>query len=344
MPRGQKSKLRAREKRRRNRDETQGLQSAQATTAEEEETTPSTSSVLGDVPPSSPVASTSQEPQEAPTTTRAVAGGSRRRSNAGAKSRVEGGKHSSQASTSTASAPKDPLSGKVGLLVQFMLYKYKLKEPIKKAEMLKIINKRYREHFPEIFKRTSERMELVFGLELKENKPGGHSYTLVSTLNLTSDSDVSNGWGFPKNGLLMPLLGVIFLNGNCTSEEDIWEFLNILGIYDGKRHFIFGEPRKLITQDLVQEKYLEYRQVSGSDPPRYEFLWGPRAHAETSKMKVLEFLAKVHDTVPSAFLPHYEEALRDEEEQAQARATAKAASATKASARSRAKSSCSTPP
>ncbi|KAM8896573.1 melanoma-associated antigen B4 [Lycaon pictus] len=344
MPRGQKSKLRAREKRRRNRDETQGLHSAQATTAEEEETTPSTSSVLGDVPPSSPVASTSQEPQEAPTTTRAVAGGSRRRSNAGAKSQVEGGKHSSQASTSTASAPKDPLTGKVGLLVQFMLYKYKLKEPIKKAEMLKIINKRYREHFPEIFKRTSERMELVFGLELKEIKPGGHSYTLMSTLNLTSDSDVSNGWGFPKNGLLMPLLGVIFLNGNCTSEEDIWEFLNILGIYDGKRHFIFGEPRKLITQDLVQEKYLEYRQVSGSDPPRYEFLWGPRAHAETSKMKVLEFLAKVHDTVPSAFLPHYEEALRDEEERAQARATAKAASATKASAHSRATSSHSTPP
>uniref|UniRef100_A0A8C0JZI6 MAGE domain-containing protein n=1 Tax=Canis lupus dingo TaxID=286419 RepID=A0A8C0JZI6_CANLU len=286
--------------------QTQGLQSAQATTAEEEETTPSTSSVLGNVPPSSPVASTSQEPQEAPTTTRAVA------------------------STSTASAPKDPLTGKVGLLVQFMLYKYKLKEPIKKAEMLKIINKRYREHFPEIFKRTSERMELVFGLELKEIKPGGHSYTLMSTLNLTSDSDVSNGWGFPKNGLLMPLLGVIFLNGNCTSEEGIWEFLNILGIYDGKRHFIFGEPRKLITQDLVQEKYLEYRQlitedlvklkyleyrqVPNSNPACYEFLWGPRAHAETSKMKVLEFWAKINHTVPSAFHSWYEEALRDEED------------------------------
>ena len=64
-------------------------------------------------------------------------------------------------------------------------------------------------------------------------------------------------------------------------------------------------------------KYMEYRQVAHSDPPCYEFLWGPGAHAETSKMKVLEFLAKVNDTVPSA-LSQYEEALRDEEERARA--------------------------
>uniref|UniRef100_A0A8C0JY49 MAGE domain-containing protein n=1 Tax=Canis lupus dingo TaxID=286419 RepID=A0A8C0JY49_CANLU len=242
---------------------------------------------------------------EAPTTTRAVAGGSRRRSNAGAKSQVEG----------------DPLTGKVGLLVQFMLYKYKLKEPIKKAEMLKIINKRYREHFPEIFKRTSERMELVFGLELKEIKPGGHSYTLMSTLNLTSDSDVSNGWGFPKTGLLMNLLGVIFMKGNCATEEKIWEFLNKMRVYAGKRHFIFGEPKKLITEDLVKLKYLEYRQVPNSNPACYEFLWGPRAHAETSKMKVLEFWAKINHTVPSAFHSWYEEALRDEEDRVKAAVT-----------------------
>ena len=65
-------------------------------------------------------------------------------------------------------------------------------------------------------------------------------------------------------------------------------------------------------------KYLEYHQVANGDPPRYEFLWSPRAHVETSKMKVLKFLAKVNDTVPSAFSSHYEEALRDEEERARA--------------------------
>ncbi|EFB26645.1 hypothetical protein PANDA_005274, partial [Ailuropoda melanoleuca] len=344
MPRGHKSKLRAREKRRHNRGETQGLTSAQATTAEEEETTPASSPVLGDAPSSSPVPGTSQEPQEALATTSAAAAVSRPRSNVGAKGQVEKNKNSSRASTSPESARKDLLTRKVGMLVQFLLYKYKLRAPIRRADMLKLVNKRYREDFPEILRRASEHMELVYGLELKEVKPGSCSYILISSLDLSSDGSVSSGHDLPKNGLLMPLLGVIFLRGNCASEEDIWKFLNILGIYDGRRHLVFGEPRKLITHDFVQEKYLEYRQVANSDPPRYEFLWGPRARAEISKMRVLEFLAKIHDTVPSAFPCHYEEALRDEEERARARAAAGAASTTKAGARSRAKSSRSAPP
>ncbi|KAB1253584.1 Melanoma-associated antigen B4 [Camelus dromedarius] len=211
-------------------------------------------------------------------------------------------------------------------------------------EMLKTVGKRNRKNFLEILGRASEHMELVFGLELKEVKPNSHSYALVSKLDLTDDESLGSGWGLPKNGLLIPLLGVIFLNGNCASEEETWEFLNILGVYDGRRHFIFGEPRKLITEDLVQEKYLEYRQVPNSDPPCYEFLWGPKAHAETSKMKVLEFWAKVNDTVPTAFPTHYEEALRDGEERARARAAARDGPTATASARSRATSSRSSHP
>jgi hypothetical protein len=116
----------------------------------------------------------------------------------------------------------------------------------------------------------------------------------------------------------MNLLGVIFMKGNCATEEDIWDFLGKMNIYAGKRHFLFGEPKKLITQDLVQLKYLEYRQVPGSDPACYELLWGLRAHAEASKMRVLEFLARINHLDSSAFHFGYEEALKDEEERAQA--------------------------
>ncbi|XP_004435152.1 PREDICTED: melanoma-associated antigen B2-like [Ceratotherium simum simum] len=340
MPRGQKSKLRAREKRRQVRGETQCPSGAQATAAEVGESP--TSPVSGGTPPSSPAAGCPQKPQGAPATRSRAAGVSRPRSHVGAKSQVEESENSSQASTSTQSPHDDLLSRKVGLLMEFLLEKYKMKEPIKRADMLKLVHKRYREHFPEILRRASERIELVFGLDLKEVKPNGLCYTLISKLDLREDGSLSDDWGFPKSGLLMPLLGVIFLNGNCTSEEEIWEFLNILGVYDGRRHLIFGEPRKLITEDLVQQKYLEYRQVPNSAPPRYEFRWGPRAHAETSKMKVLEFLAKVYGTTPSAFPFHYAEALRDEEERTRARAAASAASAAttaKGSARSKARAS-----
>ncbi|NP_001233531.1 MAGEB4 isoform 1 [Pan troglodytes] len=345
MPRGQKSKLRAREKRQRTRGQTQDLKVGQPTAAEKEESPSSSSSVLRDTASSSLAFGIPQEPQREPPTTSAAAAMSCTGSDEGDKSQDEENASSSQASTSTERSLKDSLTRKTKMLVQFLLYKYKMKEPTTKAEMLKIISKKYKEHFPEIFRKVSQRTELVFGLALKEVNPTTHSYILVSMLG-PNDGNQSSAWTLPRNGLLMPLLSVIFLNGNCAREEEIWEFLNMLGIYDGKRHLIFGEPRKLITQDLVQEKYLEYQQVPNSDPPRYQFLWGPRAHAETSKMKVLEFLAKVNDTTPNNFPLLYEEALRDEEERAGAwpRVAARRGTIAMTSAYSRATSSSSSHP
>lgn len=70
----------------------------------------------------------------------------------------------------------------------------------------------------------------------------------------------------------MNILAVIFLKGNRATEEEVWESLNMLGIYAGRRHAIFGEPKGLIMKDLVQLKYLEHYQVPTSDPACYEFL------------------------------------------------------------------------
>uniref|UniRef100_A0A8C8ZTG3 MAGE domain-containing protein n=1 Tax=Prolemur simus TaxID=1328070 RepID=A0A8C8ZTG3_PROSS len=125
--------------------------------------------------------------------------------------------------------------------------------------------------------------------------------------------------GAPKTGLLILILGAIFMKGNCATEEQVWEVLSVMWLHSGRKHFVFGEPREFITKELVKEKYLEYHQVPNSDPTQYEFLWGPRAHAETRKMKLLDFLAKIHGTHPSSFPSQYAEALRDEAERAQAR-------------------------
>lgn len=61
---------------------------------------------------------------------------------------------------------------------------------------------------------------------------------------------LSDNQSMPKHGLLMIILGVIFTVGNCASEEDIWDFLNIMEVYAGREHFIFGEHRKLINHSL----------------------------------------------------------------------------------------------
>ncbi|XP_005406552.1 PREDICTED: melanoma-associated antigen 10-like [Chinchilla lanigera] len=206
---------------------------------------------------------------------------------------------------------------KVTNLVNFLLLKYQMQEPVTEAEIMDIIHNY--SHFSVIFDEAFECLQLVFGIELKDVKPPGQAYVLAPILGISYDGVSSEVQGMPKTGLLVLILSIIFLHGDCAPEEEIWQTLNVMGILPGTEHFIYGEPRKLILEDFVQEQYLVYRQVPNSDPPRYEFLWGPRTHAEITKMQILQFLSSIGGNDPRSFTQRYEEALRDEEERAQAR-------------------------
>ncbi|XP_008592589.1 PREDICTED: melanoma-associated antigen B10-like [Galeopterus variegatus] len=326
MPRGQKSKLRAREKRRQAREEHKGVKGAPATVAEKEKSVSSSSRHFKENPQRSSASGTTsdqQKPGKAPSGTAAAAAASSTRSHAGATSRVEEKPNTPQAQASTGHRQRGPVEKKSTMLMRYLLSKYQKKEPVTKADMLRNVIKTDKNRFPEILRRTSRHLELIFGLDMKEVDPNRNLYVLVNKLDLSCDARVNDKRGLPKTGLLMTVLALIFSNGNRATEEHIWKLLNLMGVYCGKKHFIFGEPRKLLTTDLVKEKYLEYRQVRNSDPPSFEFLWGPRAYAETSKMKVLKFFCTLNRTVPSAYPRLYEEALRDEEERARARFAAR---------------------
>ncbi|KAM9669243.1 putative MAGE domain-containing protein MAGEA13P [Dama dama] len=299
--------------------EAQGLVGSQVPVAEEKKATASLlSSLIQDTPEVVPTAGAQSVPQSSQgacsssTTIEAIP---LSKSNEG--SSQEEGLSSFQVPTFLLG---DVLNKKVAELVQLMNAKYAKKEPITKAEILENVIKEDEDHFPEIFSKACECMEIVFGLEAKEVDPTSHSYVLQTTLGLTYDGMLNDGQSMPKTGLLIYILGVIFMEGNRATEERIWQVLNMIGVCAGLKDFIYGEPRKLITEDLVKERYLEYQQVPNSDPPCYEFLWGPRAHAETSKMKILKFFSKVNGADPTSFPSWYEEALRDEKEKAQARA------------------------
>ncbi|XP_054977029.1 melanoma-associated antigen B4-like [Sorex araneus] len=305
MPRGQKSKLRARMKRQQTQGRNRNTMGAETKGAEGDQPSPSTAAASEGTAAGYSGADVLQLLEE--------------------EEGAEAQPSTSRAALYFASTRKDPLVRRTCMVVQFLLEKYRMKEPITQAALLKIVSKRYKDSFPEVIRRVSERMELVFGLELRETYPSGHTYTLVSKLGSTGVGDEVCPGELPKMGLLMTLLGVIFMKGNRAIEEEIWDFLSMLGIFPGRRHLIFGEPRKLITQEFVQERYLEYQLIPHSDPPVYEFLWGPRAYTETTKMKVLEVIAKINDNIPSNFPDMYEEALRDEEERARERSKQRAA-------------------
>jgi hypothetical protein len=65
------------------------------------------------------------------------------------------------------------------------------------------------------------------------------------------------------------------MKGNCATEENILEVLNVMVIYAGRNFFAYGDVKEVITQDLVQEGSLKYQQVPNSDCQCYHFLWGP---------------------------------------------------------------------
>ncbi|XP_035581268.1 melanoma-associated antigen 8-like [Zalophus californianus] len=233
----------------------------------------------------------------------------------------QGSSSSDEEGSSPCEEPEEPqpglqnlLQGKLAELVEFLLLKYHTKEPTSQAEMLEIVGKDAQDAFPVILGQACECMQLIFGIDVKEVDPSDHSYVLVPVLGLTYDGMLSGEEGVPKTGLLVVLLGVILLHGDRAPEEEVWETLGVMGVYAGQEHVIYGEPRELLTKVWVQEGYVEYWQVPGSDPARYEFLWGPRAHAETSKLQMLEYLLRVRCGQPASSLALSEEAVRDEEE------------------------------
>ncbi|XP_040599889.1 melanoma-associated antigen B4-like [Mesocricetus auratus] len=341
MPRGQKSKARAREKRRQTKTESQGLEGTQTKATEKRESPSSSARASGDAMASTAADVFSKLFQGMPHATTFSICIACKKSDKSAKSRQKKNMSSSRSQHSSKSPQKDLITRKTGMLIAYMLNKYKQKEPLLREEMLNVVNKSFKEQFPEILKKASNRMDLVFGLELKEVPPSGQSYELVSKLDFEDDGSRSSELGLPNRGILIPLLSVIYLNGYCAPEKEVWHFLSMLGVHDGVPHLIFGNIRKLITEDLVQEKYLEYHQVPSSDPPSYEFLWGPRAYSETNKMKVMDFLANINKTGSSTYPFSYEEALK-KEDRAQAEGAAQRSTTCKTKRRSKTKSSFAT--
>lgn len=93
----------------------------------------------------------------------------------------------------------------------------------------------------------------------------------------------------------MSILALIFIMGNSAKEALVWKVLGKLGMQPGRQHSIFGDPKKIVTEEFVRRGYLIYKPVPRSSPVEYEFFWGPRAHVESSKLKVMHFVARVRN-------------------------------------------------
>ncbi|XP_007953152.1 melanoma-associated antigen D4-like [Orycteropus afer afer] len=202
------------------------------------------------------------------------------------------------------------LQERANKLVKYLMIKDYKKIPMKRSDMLKDVIREYDEHFPEIIERATYTLEKKFGIHLKEIDKEEHLYILVCTRD-SSARILGKTKDTPRLSLLLVILGIIFMHGNHASEAVLWEALRKMGLRPGVRHPFLGDLRKLLTDDFVKQKYLEYRKIPNSSPPEYEFLWGLRACHETSKMRVLQFIAQNQNRDPQEWKAHFLEAVDD---------------------------------
>ncbi|XP_030049897.1 non-structural maintenance of chromosomes element 3 homolog isoform X2 [Microcaecilia unicolor] len=198
---------------------------------------------------------------------------------------------------------------KVGEVLQYLLVKDQKKLPIKRADIMKSVVKEYKDVYPEIMNRVGRTLQQVFGLQLEEVDTKNHIYILVNRLQRVEGDNMRVDDNTGKLGLLTVILSLIFMKGNVAKESVIWETLRRLRLDHGEKNSEFGDLKKLVTEEFVRQKYLEYTRIPHTEPVEYEFRWGPRAVKETSKMKILEFVSKIQNKDPQSWVTHYKEAM-----------------------------------
>ncbi|XP_049575872.1 necdin-like 2 [Syngnathus scovelli] len=203
---------------------------------------------------------------------------------------------------------------KITEVVQYILVKDQKKIPIRRADLVKNVIKEYRNVYPEIMKRVTHTFEQVFGLKLVNIDTKNQLYILINKFEATAGGPsfcVAN----PKTGLLFFILSVIFMKQGVAKESLIWNMLEKLRINPTKKHEDFGDVKKMVTDEFVRQRYLEYVLIPHSDPPEHNFLWGPRADKEVSKAKILQFVAELHDQDPRNWKHQYAEAHKTQDSQ-----------------------------
>ncbi|XP_040009479.1 necdin-like 2 [Xiphias gladius] len=196
---------------------------------------------------------------------------------------------------------------KTAEVVQYFLVKDQKKIPIRRADLVRNVVKEYRNIYPEIMKRAVRTFDQVFGLKLVEIDTKNHMYILVNKLE-TVDGASQIIPPNPKMGLLFVILSVIFMKGGVVRENLIWNTLKKLRVDPREKHDEFGDVKRVVTDEFVRQRYLEYVRIPHTEPAEHEFRWGQRADVEVSKAKILEFMGQLHEQDPQGWSQQYREA------------------------------------
>ncbi|XP_004593197.2 necdin [Ochotona princeps] len=225
----------------------------------------------------------------------------------------EGCAHQAQSEAQLSPSPPDPaqLVQKAHELMWYVLVKDQRKMAIWFPDIVQDVIGSYKKWCRSILRRTSLILARVFGLHLRLTSLQTMEFALVKALEPEELERVALNSHMPMMGLLLMILSLIYVKGRGARESAVWNVLRILGLRPWKKHSTFGDVRKVITEEFVQQNYLKYQRVPHVEPPEYEFFWGSRACREITKMQIMEFLARVFKKDPQAWPSRYREALEE---------------------------------
>lgn len=208
------------------------------------------------------------------------------------------GKSQSQKTQNHKELSKEELKRKTSDVARYLLFTDRKKYPVKRGDITKNVLKEHAKSFNEIFDHAKKNLNKVFGIEVEEIDVGkSRGYILVDGVKSEEQHRLID-WGddLPKMGLLMVVLGMIFMCDHVITESKLWHMLKKLGIEPKKEHEVFGDSEKLISQEFVRQCYLDRKKVLGGDEAAYEYRWGARAEKELTWRQALKFVSEIYGT------------------------------------------------
>ncbi|XP_056130415.1 necdin-like 2 [Lampris incognitus] len=200
------------------------------------------------------------------------------------------------------------LDHKTAEVIQYFLVKDQRKIPVRRADIVKFVLKEHRNVYAEVLRRAERTFKEVYGVKIVEIDTKTHVYILVNELETAEEAPLSISAGNPNMGLLFVILSVIFMKGGVVKEAVIWNILKKLRVDLREKHGELGDVKKVVTDEFVRQRYLEYAKVPHSEPVEHQFLWGQRAEYEVSKVKILEYMGQLHGQSPQSWSQQYRQA------------------------------------
>jgi len=221
------------------------------------------------------------------------------------------------------------------------------KSVIKKSELYKHcgLSGKVRTVQEDVLSKARNQLARIFGINVIEPEERKGSFYLVNALTENAEDEGSHhiSWSDQENaqlGLTFVLLGVIFMSGGKTSEENLFKFLRHLGLYEeaGKNkrqrpdtdtssdsavedqviELYDGDVKKFVNDVLVsRQHYLKRDRVETGDPEleQYEYTWGERARLEVKESDVFRMVCELHECEPRMFKEQYDKVVAAEGEE-----------------------------